>query len=124
MQEGLTDAASGAGDVADAELLALKQRRVEVAERKDDGTVLCLLGARLEHLLVELAVGATEVGLEALRGLVGQLDAVLQEGDGQALLEGGRGLGGEEEAEVGVGALGQLVNLLLQGARGKVDLCA
>ena len=72
------DATGGPRQIAHAKLLALEHGGVEVAERKDDGAVLGLLGARLKDLLREEVVGAAQVGLEALRGLVGQLDGVLR----------------------------------------------
>ena len=39
-----------------------------------------MLGTGLQNLFVELGVGAKEVGLHALRGFVGELDAGLDWG--------------------------------------------
>ena len=46
-----------------------------------------LLGAAFKHLLIVLAISPTQVGLQPLRRLVGQLDAVLQQADGQGPLK-------------------------------------
>mmetsp|Transcript_10302 Transcript_10302/g.22116 ORF Transcript_10302/g.22116 Transcript_10302/m.22116 type:complete len:1096 (-) Transcript_10302:3570-6857(-) len=120
------NARGGTWQVAHTELLALQQGCMEVAEGEDDGAELSLLGAALKHLLVEQVVRTAQVGLEALWWLVGELDAVLQQGDGQPLLQGRRGLRTQEQPEVCVCALGQLVHLLLQVARrplnGQVDV--
>ena len=46
-----------------------------------------LLGAALQHLFIVLAICPPQVGAQALRRLIGQLDAVLQETDGQGALQ-------------------------------------
>ena len=46
-----------------------------------------LLGTALQHLLIVLAICPPQVGPQALRGLIGQLDAVLQQTDGQCPLQ-------------------------------------
>lgn len=46
-----------------------------------------LLGTALQHLLIVLAICPPQVGAQALRGLVGQLDTVLQQTDGQCPLQ-------------------------------------
>ena len=94
---------------------------MEVAQREDDGLELPLLGARLEHLLGEVVVRAGQILLHPLGGFVGQLDAVLQEGDGEAALQRGRGFRGQEQPEVFVRPLGELVHRLLQRAVGPVN---
>ena len=52
---------------------------MEVGQGKDDGPELSLLGTALQNLLIELAIGSTQVGLEAIRRLIGQLDGILQQ---------------------------------------------
>ena len=56
-----------------------------------------LLGAAFKHLLIVLAISPAQVGLQPLRRLVGQLDAVLQQADGQGPLQQRRRLGREEQ---------------------------
>lgn len=52
---------------------------MEVGEGVNDGAEFGLLGARLKDFFVELGVGAQQVGLHTLWGLVGELDASLKE---------------------------------------------
>ena len=70
--------------------------------------VLCLLGAPLHHLLAKVGIGTQQVGLEALGGLVCELDGGLQDGDGQgALQRGGRLRRQEQPAGRGRGKAGE-----------------
>lgn len=60
---------------------------MEVGQGKDDGPELCLLGAALQDLLIELTIGTPQVGLQPIRGLIRQLDGVLEQRDGQSPLQ-------------------------------------
>ena len=51
-----------------------------------------LLGTAFQHLFIVLSICPSQVGAQALRGLIGQLDAVLQQTDGQRPLQQWRGL--------------------------------
>ena len=55
-----------------------------------------LLGAAFKHLLIVLAISPAQVGLQPLRRLIGQLDAVLQQADGQGPLKQRRRLSRKE----------------------------
>ena len=46
-----------------------------------------LLGTAFQHLLIVLTIGSAQVGTQALWRLIGQLDAVLQQTDGQRALQ-------------------------------------
>mmetsp|Transcript_372 Transcript_372/g.699 ORF Transcript_372/g.699 Transcript_372/m.699 type:complete len:251 (-) Transcript_372:1384-2136(-) len=99
-----------------AEEPSLLDEGVEEAEAEEHLPEDPGLGARLEPLLVGDGVSAEglhQVRLQAHGGLVGHLDAVLQDRDG----EHGRGVGGQPQAEVAVGLLlGQVLTDLLQVA--------
>jgi hypothetical protein len=58
---------------------------VEVRQREDDALELRLLGAAVHDLVSEVVERPLQVLQDALRGLVGQLERVLQQRDGQAL---------------------------------------
>ena len=46
-----------------------------------------LLGTALQHFLIVLAVCSAQVSSQALRWLIGQLDTILQQTDGQSPLQ-------------------------------------
>lgn len=65
-------------NVAHPKLLAFQQACMEIAEPKHNSPELALLGTAFKNLLVKVVPRTDQVGLEPLRGLVGELDGVLQ----------------------------------------------
>lgn len=68
---------------------------MEEAKGKEDGLELVLLDAGLEGILVEVGVGPPKVGLEVLRGLVGNLDGRLENSLRNLLVGISAGLGSQ-----------------------------
>jgi hypothetical protein len=68
------------GPALGAELLATNNKRVEHAETEEKGLEFRKLVSLslLEMLFVELGEAATHVGLQILRGLVSDLDGILE----------------------------------------------
>mmetsp|Transcript_9632 Transcript_9632/g.23342 ORF Transcript_9632/g.23342 Transcript_9632/m.23342 type:complete len:350 (+) Transcript_9632:923-1972(+) len=93
--------------------------RVEEAEREDDRLELGRLGRVLPDGIGEVEVRALQVGLEAARRLVGELDRFLQDGHRHDRLRHR----GEEAAEERVRALLERLELLLElGQPGRHEL--
>mmetsp|Transcript_20164 Transcript_20164/g.48101 ORF Transcript_20164/g.48101 Transcript_20164/m.48101 type:complete len:711 (+) Transcript_20164:1150-3282(+) len=99
----------------EAELAPAVDERVEAAQREEHRLKVLLAQARVHERLVERLPGAQQVGAQRLGRLVGNLDGVLEDRLGDRLLPRERGrLGGEEAAEVGVGAFLRLLQLALE----------
>ena len=71
----------GAAQIAEAVYVS-----VESATRHNNHSAH-LFGTAFQHLLIVLTIGPFQVGAQALRRLIGQLDAVLQQADGQSPLQ-------------------------------------
>jgi hypothetical protein len=78
--------------------LALLDDCMEEGQAKEQLAEGSRLVSAAQDLIIELVEGVPQVGLEALGGLIGHLDAALQDAD----REGGRGHAGEPPPEVPV----------------------
>jgi hypothetical protein len=65
-----------------------------------------LLCTAFQNFLIELVVCTAQVWPQALRGLVGELDAVLQQANGQAVLQGWGRLSRQEQPAEAAAAAG------------------
>lgn len=103
------------GPALSAEFLSTQDEGVEIAQTEENSLELGLFGTGVDGLLTEEGETASNVGLQILGSLVGDLDGTLEDRLGDDVHPGeGWGFRGNETSEVLVAGLGDFFQITFQ----------